>query len=46
MEHGFSIYDAAILASALIAQCRLPYTEDLQHGRVLQTLQIVNSFSS
>lgn len=30
---GVGFYDAAIVAAALEAQCRVLYSEDLQHGR-------------
>jgi predicted nucleic acid-binding protein len=32
---GVSVYDAMILASALLAGCRTLVTEDLQHGRIV-----------
>ncbi len=41
-EHGFSFYDALIVASALEAQCDTLLTEDLQAGRDIQGLRIVN----
>lgn len=43
-EHGFSIYDANILASAAEAGCDRLYSEDLQHGRRLGPLQVLNPF--
>jgi hypothetical protein len=30
-----SVYDAMIVASALLAGCRIVVSEDLQHGRVV-----------
>jgi predicted nucleic acid-binding protein len=33
-RYGFSIYDGTILASAQLADCRVVFTEDLQHGQV------------
>lgn len=41
-RHGFSFYDALIVASALEAKCDTLLTEDLQTGRVVQGLTIVN----
>jgi predicted nucleic acid-binding protein len=42
--HGFSIWDALILRAALISGCRRLYTEDLQHGFRIETIEIVNPF--
>lgn len=41
---GFSIWDGLILASALDAGCTTLYTEDLQHGQVVEGVRIVNPF--
>jgi predicted nucleic acid-binding protein len=42
---GVSVYDAMILASALLAGCRTLVTEDLQHGQVVDgRLRIHNPF--
>lgn len=43
-EHQFSIWDALIVWAALRSQCEMLYTEDLQHGRRIGGLQIVNPF--
>lgn len=43
-ETGYSFYDALILTAAIESGCRVLYTEDLQHGRVIQTVRIVNPF--
>ncbi len=41
--HNFSFYDALIVASARIAGCDTLFTEDMQHGRVVENvLTIVN----
>jgi predicted nucleic acid-binding protein len=46
-RYGFSMYDALIVATALIADCRRLYTEDLQHNHiVLRQLRIVNPFQA
>jgi predicted nucleic acid-binding protein len=46
-RYGFSIYDAMIAASALDAGCDTLWSEDMQHGLVLDGgLRIVNPFRS
>ncbi len=45
-QHGFSFYDSLIVASALEARCDTLLTEDLQAGRVVQGLTIVNPLAS
>ncbi len=43
---GLSLYDAMIVAAALEAGCSTLWSEDMQHGRVVQaTLTITNPFS-
>lgn len=42
--HGFSFWDALIVRAALVSACRRLYTEDLQHGRKIDGLEIVNPF--
>lgn len=42
--HGFSFYDSLIVASALQAGCETLLTEDLQDGRRIDGLVIVNPF--
>jgi predicted nucleic acid-binding protein len=42
--HNVSIYDALIVAAALEARCQILLTEDLQHLRKFETLQVVNPF--
>ncbi len=44
-ETGYSIYDALIIAAALESGCRTLYSEDLQHGRDIPGLSIVNPFA-
>lgn len=41
---GYSYYDSLILAAATSAGCDTLYSEDLQNGRVLGGLTIVNPF--
>lgn len=44
-RYDFSFYDSLILASALLADCPILYTEDLQDGQVIQTqLTVCNPF--
>ena len=42
--HGFSIWDALIIRAALNARCRVLFTEDLQDGRRIDGLEVVNPF--
>ncbi len=41
---GFSVYDGLILAAAIEAGCTTLYTEDLQHGQVVEGVRIENPF--
>jgi predicted nucleic acid-binding protein len=41
-----SLYDAVIVAAALLAKCRTLYTEDMQDGQKLQSLTIRNPFAA
>jgi predicted nucleic acid-binding protein len=46
-RYGYSYYDSLILASALESECSVLYSEDLQHGQVIEgSLKIVNPFSA
>lgn len=42
--HAFSWWDALIVASALAQDCKLLYSEDLQHGQRVDGLRIINPF--
>ncbi len=45
-RYGHSVYDAMIVASALLAGCKTLYSEDMQDGLVIdQQLRILNPFS-
>ncbi|MBU3031581.1 PIN domain-containing protein [Paracoccus marinaquae] len=45
-SYGFSIYDAMIVASALIAGCATLWSEDMQDGLLVENqLRIVNPFA-
>ena len=43
-DHQLSFYDALIVASAIGAGCPTLYSEDMQHGRTIGDLAIVNPF--
>ena len=46
-RYGYSIYDSQLIASALIAGCARLYSEDFQHGQLIERrLRIINPFSS
>jgi predicted nucleic acid-binding protein len=42
--YRLSIYDANILAAAELADCRIVYSEDMQHGQRIGKLTIRNPF--
>ena len=44
-SHGFGFYDSLIVASALEAGCDILLTEDLQAGRRIASLTILNPFA-
>jgi predicted nucleic acid-binding protein len=43
-DHGLSFYDALIVAAAIETGCDILYSEDMQHGRTIGGLAIVNPF--
>lgn len=44
-RYKFSFYDSLIIASALIVGAKVLYSEDLQHGQVIdRQLRVVNPF--
>lgn len=46
-RNGLSFYDALVVATALRANCTVLWSEDMQHGRVIEDqLQIVNPFAA
>lgn len=45
-DHGFSFYDALIVAAALEAGCDMLFSEDMQDGRVVGGLTIRNPFDA
>ena len=45
-RYGFSWFDSLIVAAALDAECDTLYTEDLQHGQIIEDkLTVSNPFS-
>ena len=43
-KHSFSFWDALIIVAAARSRAARLYTEDLQHGRVILGVEIVNPF--
>ena len=44
-KYGYSYYDSLIIASALTANCKYLYSEDMRHGQTIEgKLTIVNPF--
>jgi predicted nucleic acid-binding protein len=43
-DHRLAFYDAVIVASAIEAGCDILYSEDMQHGRSIGGLSLVNPF--
>lgn len=41
---GFGFYDSLNIAAALETDADILYTEDLQHGQIIEKLEIVNPF--
>jgi len=46
-RYGFSLYDSLLIAAASIADSKVLYSEDLQHGQLIERqLRVVNPFSA
>jgi predicted nucleic acid-binding protein len=46
MHYRFSFYDCLIIAAALSSDCRIVYSEDMQHEQLIENrLTIINPFS-
>jgi predicted nucleic acid-binding protein len=44
-RYGFSLYDSILVAAALISGARILYSEDLQHGQIIDNqLRVTNPF--
>ncbi len=44
--YGFSFWDSMVVRSALSSGCKRLLTEDLQHAQRIETLEVVNPFTS
>jgi predicted nucleic acid-binding protein len=40
----YSFYDSLIIAAAIEAQCATLYSEDMQHGQIIESIRILNPF--
>jgi predicted nucleic acid-binding protein len=45
-RYRFRIYDSTIIAAAVAARCAVLYSEDMQHGQVIEGIRIENPFLS
>jgi len=46
-RYGYSLYDAMIVSSALLSNCTLLYSEDMQNGQLIEnSLRIINPFAN
>jgi predicted nucleic acid-binding protein len=45
-DHGFSFYDALIIAAAISSGCDTLFSEDLHNGQTVGGLKIANPFSN
>ena len=43
-ERKFSFYDSLIIAAAIEGKCDVLYSEDMQHGQLIEGMTIVNPF--
>jgi predicted nucleic acid-binding protein len=44
-RYGFSLYDSILVATALISGAKILYSEDLQHGQIIDNqLRVTNPF--
>lgn len=46
MRFGYTIHDSVILATALEAGCHTLYSEDMQHGQIIDGMRIQNPFGA
>jgi predicted nucleic acid-binding protein len=45
-KYGYSYWDSLVLATALLHNCSIVYSEDMHHGQLINTtLRIVNPFA-
>ena len=45
-RYGLSVYDAMIVASAVLSDCTTLWSEDMQHGVVIDGVRIMNPFKA
>lgn len=46
IRHGYSYWDSLLIATALLSDCNILYSEDMQHNQVIEgRLRIVNPFT-
>ncbi len=44
-KYRYSYYDSLVISAALYANCTVLYSEDMQHGQIIENkLKIVNPF--
>lgn len=43
-QHRYSYFDCLMLASAIVQDCAILYSEDMHHSHVLENLKIINPF--
>lgn len=43
-KYGFQIFDAIIIAASIQANCSILYSEDMQHGFVINNMTVLNPF--
>ena len=44
-KYQYSYYDSLIISAALLSKCSILYSEDMQHGQLIEnTLTIINPF--
>lgn len=44
-QHGLRIYDSLLISAARAAGCDALYSEDMQHGRLIDGVRIINPFT-
>lgn len=44
-RYQYTFYDSLIIAAALVADCKVLYSEDMQHGQRIEKLMIKNPFA-
>ena len=45
-QYGYSYYDSLILSTAIENECKIVYSEDMQHQQIIENLQIINPFAA